>query len=111
VEIKRYGDAEAFPFGHLTIRDMTPRLFTQATLSEIEVPIGADNPPYAAPTNDKVYVGVSGEIEFKIDGEIARLRRGDVLVIHRNEKYSYHNGGYETGRLLVIQVPPGESSS
>ena len=109
MEIKRYREAESIHFGHLTIRDMTPGLFTRATLSEIEVPIGADNPPYAAPANDKVYVGVSGEIEFKIDGESARLRRGDVLIVHQGEQYSYHNGGYEMGRLLVIQVPPDES--
>ena len=106
MEIKRYRDAESFPFGHLTVRDLTPALFTQATMTEVEVPIGAENPPYAAPANDKVYVGVSGEIEFSIDGGATRLGPGDVLVIHRGETYSYHNGGYEMGRLFVIQVPP-----
>ena len=106
MEIKRYRDAESFPFGNLSIRDMTPGLFTQATLSEVEVPIGADNPPFAAPANDKVYVGVSGEIEFKIEGQTTRVRRGDVLVVHQGEQYSYHNGGYQMGRLFLIQVPP-----
>ena len=106
MEIMRYSDAESFPFGHLAIRDMTPALFTTATFSEVEVPIGAENPPYAALANDKVYAGVSGEIEFNIDEERVRLRRGDVLVIHRGENYSYHNGGYEMGRLFLIQVPP-----
>jgi quercetin dioxygenase-like cupin family protein len=110
LEIKRYRDAETFPFGHLTIRDLTPELFSSATMSVVEVPIGAENPPYAAPTNDKVYVGVSGDIEFNIDGESTRLRRGDVLVVHVGEKYGYHNGGYELGRLFLIQVPPEEES-
>jgi mannose-6-phosphate isomerase-like protein (cupin superfamily) len=105
MELKRYDDAESFPFGNLTVRDMTPSLFQRASFSEIEVPIGADNPPYAAAANDKVYIGVSGDVEFKIDGIAKRLRRGDVLVIERGEQYQYHNGGYEMGRLFLIQVP------
>ena len=105
MKLKRYDDTEGIQFGHLLIRDMTPEMFTKATMTEIEVPVGADNPPYAALTNDKVYVGISGDIEFNIEGESVRLRRGDVLVINQGEQYRYHNGGYEFGRLFVIQVP------
>lgn len=105
MKLRRYTATEGIPFGHLTIRDMTPNLFTQATMTEVEVPVGADNPPYAALSNDKVYVGVSGDIEFNVEGEAVRVRRGDVLVINRGEQYRYHNGGYELGRLFVIQVP------
>lgn len=108
MDIKRYGDSESFPFGHLVIRDMTPESFSQATFSEVEVPIGADNPPYAAPAKDKVYIGVSGDIEFNIGDRSVRVRRGDVLVIEHGEQYRYHNGGYEMGRLFVVQVPPEE---
>ncbi len=105
MEIKRYAEAGAFPFGHLVIRDMTPDSFERLSLAEIEVPIGAENPPYAAAGNDKVYVGVTGEIEFVIDGESTRVARGDVLVVRSGEQYSYHNGGYEMGRLFLMQVP------
>jgi mannose-6-phosphate isomerase-like protein (cupin superfamily) len=107
VEIKRYRDAESFPFGHLTIRDMTPESVAPIAFSEVEVPIGADNPPYAARGKDKVYIGVAGEIEFNVDGETVRVRRGDVLAVGSDESYSYHNGGYEMGRLFLIQLPPG----
>ncbi len=105
MELHRYTDAPSFPFGHLTVRDMTPEGFDRLALAEIEVPIGADNPPYAATGNDKIYVGITGDIEFVVGEETARLRRGDVLVIRAGDRFSYHNGGYETGRLLVIQVP------
>lgn len=105
MELKRYDEIESFPFGNLEIRDMTPSVFREAKMAEVEVPIGADNPPYAAAENEKVYVGMSGDIEFKVGGESIRIRRGDVLVINRGEQYSYHNGGYEQGRLFVIQAP------
>ena len=108
MKLKRYDATEGIPFGHLTIRDMTPDLFTRATMTEVEVPVGADNPPYAALDRDKVYVGVTGEIEFDVDGELVRVRRGDVLVINSGEQYRYHNGGYQLGRLFVIQVPHDE---
>ena len=105
MELKRYGDADSFQFGNLVIRDMTPSLFDVATFAEVEVPIGADNPPYAAEDNDKVYVGVAGQIEFSIGDDTVRVGPGDVLVIHAGDQFRYHNGGYAPGRLFVIQVP------
>jgi mannose-6-phosphate isomerase-like protein (cupin superfamily) len=105
MELKRYADSMSFPFGHLVIRDMTPDSFARLSLAEVEVPIGADNPPFAAADKDKVYVGITGEIEFVVGGDSARVARGDVLVVRSGEHYSYHNGGYEMGRLLLLQVP------
>ena len=105
MELKRYADAASVQFGNLVIREMTPSLFDVATFTEIEVPIGADNPPYAAEINDKVYVGVEGEIEFSIGRTAVHVGPGDVLVIHAGDSFSYHNGGYAPGRLFVIQVP------
>ncbi len=105
MELQRYGDTPSFTFGHLVVRDMTPDGFDRLALAEIEVPIGADNPPYASAGNDKIYVGITGDIEFVVGEETARVRRGDVLVVRAGERYSYHNGGYELGRLLLLQVP------
>lgn len=105
MEITRYAEAGSFPFGHLVIRDMTPASFDRLSLAEIEVPIGADNPPFAAAANDKVYVGITGDVEFVVDGAPVRVARGDVLVVRSGEQYSYHNGGYEMGRLFLLQVP------
>lgn len=104
MEITRYRDTASFPFGNLVVRDMTPESFSRLSLAEVEVPIGALNPPYAAAAKDKVYVGISGEIEFVVDGTSVRLARGDVLVVRAGEEYSYHNGGYEMGRLFLLQV-------
>jgi mannose-6-phosphate isomerase-like protein (cupin superfamily) len=105
MEIKRYVESDSFPFGHLVIRDMTPASFERVSLAEVEVPIGADNPPFAAAANDKVYVGITGEVEFAVEGSAVRVGRGDVLVVRSGEQYSYHNGGYEMGRLFVLQIP------
>jgi mannose-6-phosphate isomerase-like protein (cupin superfamily) len=108
VELKSYDEAAPFPFGNLTVRDMTPESFTQLSMATVEVPIGADNPPFAEQRKEKIYVVLEGEVEFTSGGESALAGPGDVLVLSGGEKYSYHNGGYVPARLLVLQRPNRE---
>jgi mannose-6-phosphate isomerase-like protein (cupin superfamily) len=105
MEHRSHDTAGSFRFGNLTIRDVTPGVLPELSLIEVDVPIGADNPPFAAADKKKVYVGVSGEIEFDVGDERVRVRSGDVLLVEPGEAYSYHNGGYEPGRLLLLQMP------
>ena len=105
MELKTLRDADAFPFGNLTVRDMTPATFTRLSVAVVDVPIGAENPPFAEQRKEKIYVGLEGEIQFTCDGETALVGPGDVLVFAGGEQYSYHNGGYQPGRLLVLQRP------
>lgn len=111
MELKKY-DAEApFPFGTLAVRDMTPTTFTSLSMAVVEVPIGAEHPPFAEQRKEKIYVGLEGEVAFTCEGETVLVRRGDVLVFSGGEQYSYHNGGYQPGRLLVLQRPNRERDS
>lgn len=110
MEHVRYDEATAVPFGNLSIRDVTPESLRVASMAEVEVPIGADNPPFAAAGKRKVYLGLKGDIEFNIDGTRVRVRRGDTLLIDSGEAYSYHNGGYEPGRMLLLQIPGREDA-
>jgi mannose-6-phosphate isomerase-like protein (cupin superfamily) len=105
VELKNYKDEAPFPFGTLTIKDMTPETFTQLSMAVVDVPIGAEHPPFAEHRKEKIYVGLKGSVQFTCDGETALVGPGDVLVFNGGEKYSYHNGGYEPGQLLVLQRP------
>ena len=108
MELKIYRDESPFPFGTLRVRNMTPKSFAELSISVVEVPIGGEHPPFAEQRNEKAYVGLSGEVLFSCDGETALVTRGDVLVFEAGEQYSYHNGGYEPGRLLVLQRPQRE---
>lgn len=105
MELRTYHDETPFPFGSLDVRDMTPRTFTSLSMAVVEVPIGAEHPPFAEQRKEKIYVGLNGEIAFTCDGETVLVGPGDVLVFAGGEQYSYHNGGYEPGRLLVLQRP------
>lgn len=87
---------------------MTPDTFTQLSMGVVEVPIGGEHPPFAEQRNEKIYVGLRGEVQFTCEGETALVGPGDVLVFKGGEQYSYHNGGYEPGQLLVLQRPNRE---
>ena len=108
MELRTYDGAAPFPFGNLTVRDLTPETFTRLSMAVVEVPIGAEHPPFAEQRKEKIYVGLQGEVQFTCEGETAQLGVGDVLVFAPGEHYSYHNGGYEPGRLLVLQRPNRE---
>jgi len=105
MEFKRYADAAPFVFGDLELRERTPDAFAAASFAEITVPMGADRTPRVSEKDHRMYVGLVGDIEFKIDEEILRLSPGDVLHIDKGETYGFHNGGYEEGRMLLIRVP------
>ena len=105
MELKRYADAAPFMFGDFELREVTPDAFSAASFAEIVVPIGADRTPRVSEKDHRMYVGLIGDIEFKVDEEILRLTPGDVLHIDKGETYGFHNGGYEEGRLLLIRVP------
>lgn len=111
MELKKLSGEDPFPFGTLTVRDMTPETFTQLSMGVVEVPIGGEHPPFAEQRKEKIYVGMSGEISFTCDGETVRVGPGDVLVFSGGEQYSYHNGGYEPGQLLVLQRPNRDRSA
>lgn len=107
MELKKYESEVAFPFGTLSVRDMTTTSFSELSIAVVDVPIGAEHPPFAENRNEKIYVGLQGRVAFACDGETVLLGPGDVLVFRGGERYSYHNGGYELGRVLVMQRRDG----
>ncbi len=108
MEFKRYEEQAPFPFGTLSVRDMTPGSFTELSLGVVEVPIGGEHPPFAEQRKEKTYVGLRGIVQFTAAEQRVLLHPGDVLVFDDGEQYSYHNGGYEPAQLLVIQRPGRE---
>ncbi len=105
MEFRRYEDAAPFLFGDFELRELTPDAFGAASFAEVIVPIGADRTPRVSEKDHRMYVCLVGDIEFEVEDEVLRLTRGDVLHIDKGERYGFHNGGYEEGRLLLIRVP------
>ena len=105
MELKKYDGSAPFPFGTLSVRDMTPTTFTELSIGLVEVPIGGQHPPFAEQRKEKIYIGLTGDVEFTCEGEKVRVGPGDILVFAGGEQYSYYNGGYQPGQLIVLQRP------
>jgi len=105
MELKRYADAAPFIFGDFELRELTPDAFDAASFAEIIVPIGADRTPRVSEKDNRIYLCLVGDIEFRVDEQMMHITPGDVIHIDKGETYGFHNGGYEEGRLLLIRVP------
>ncbi len=111
MELKKLSSEDPFPFGTLTVRDMTPETFTRLSMGVVEVPIGGEHPPFAEERKEKIYVGMRGVVQFTCGDETALVGPGDVLVFTGGEQFTYHNGGYEPAQLLVLQRPNRDRSA
>jgi mannose-6-phosphate isomerase-like protein (cupin superfamily) len=105
MELKRYPESAPFVFGDFELRELTPDAYSGASFAEIVVPIGSDRTPRVSEKDHRMYVGLVGDLEFKVDGEVFRFSPGDMVHIDKGEEYGFHNGGYEEARLLLIRVP------
>ena len=105
MKLKRYDDAIPFVFGDLELRELTPEVFEAASFAEVVIPIGADREPRVSQKDHRMYIGLAGDLEFSVDGEVFHVYKGDVVHIASGETYGFHNGGYEEARLLLIRVP------
>jgi len=105
MELKRYADAAPFEFGDFTVRELSPASFTVGSVAEIIVPIGAERDARVSEKTHRMYVVVTGDIEFRVADETFRASPGDTIHIASGEEYGFHNGGYEEGRLLLVRVP------
>ncbi|MEN8233436.1 MAG: cupin domain-containing protein [Actinomycetota bacterium] len=105
MELKRYADAAPFEFGVFTVRELSPEAFSIGSVGEIIVPIGAERDSRVSEKTHRMYVVVTGDLEFRVAGEIFRVGPGDTIHISAGEEYGFHNGGYEEGKLLLIRVP------
>lgn len=105
MELKRYSDATPFVFGDFELRELTPDAYSGSSFAEVIVPIGADRTPRVSEKDHRMYVGLVGDIEFRVDDAVFHLGPGDVLHIDKGEEYGFHNGGYEEGRVLLLRVP------
>ena len=105
MEHKRYGEAAPFEFGDFVVRELSSEAFSIGSVAEILVPMGAERTSRVSDKTHRMYVVVTGEIEFRVAGETFRAGPGDTVYIASGEEYGFHNGGYENGRLLLIRAP------
>ncbi|MGA3214975.1 MAG: cupin domain-containing protein [Acidimicrobiales bacterium] len=95
----------------LAIRDLTPpEAGWQASIVEIDVPIGAVHPIARSTKCETFYYCDSGELEFDVNNQRFQVKAGDLVEIQPNEWYAYR-ADTVPARLLSINVPPYDASA
>lgn len=90
----------------ISIRDLTPvDGDSQGSLVEVDVPAGIQHPRARSTRCETLYYGLSGSVDFEVEGERLVLTPGDLLAIQPNEWYSYRTSA-GAARLLSFNVPP-----
>jgi mannose-6-phosphate isomerase-like protein (cupin superfamily) len=90
----------------ISIRDLTPvGGDTQGSLVEVDVPAGIQHPRARSTRCETFYYGLSGSVDFEVEGKRLVLAPGDLLAIQRSEWYSYRTSA-GAARLLSFNVPP-----
>ena len=77
-------------------------------LFEEEVPLGMGPPPHKHDWDEAYYI-LEGEVDFEIDGEAVRSRKGDFNYLPRNTVHAF-KGASESGAKVLIFSAPAHTS-
>ena len=98
-----------YHFEGLEVRELIPGLLPAASVAHVEVRPGAAHATTRSSKNDKLYICISGAPTFEVDGNRVDLGPLDLLVIQRDEWFSYRNETDDAAVLFLIHVPPYDS--
>lgn len=105
MQITRRQQSTPYQFADLWLRELSPDAMQSGSIAEIVVPIGVQRPSRVSQKIDRVYVVLTGAVEFTVDGRSEILSAGDVIHIAQGEQYGFLNGGQEEARLLLFRSP------
>lgn len=105
MQITRRQESIPYQFADLWLRELSPEAMQSGSIAEIVVPIGVQRPSRVSQKVDRVYVVLSGAVEFTVNGRSEILVAGDVIHIAQGEEYGFLNGGQEEARLLLFRSP------
>jgi quercetin dioxygenase-like cupin family protein len=68
-------------------------------------PSGGAPPAHHHNSYDEAFYVLTGETEFCVDGETARVAAGSMAFAPRGATHSFRNPSAETARMLVVTTP------
>jgi quercetin dioxygenase-like cupin family protein len=68
-------------------------------------PLGGGPPSHHHNSYDEAFYVLGGEMEFRVDGETARVPAGSMAWVPRGATHSFRNPCTEPARMLVVTTP------
>lgn len=76
-----------------------------ATFISTFPPLGGGPPTHHHDSYDEAFYVLSGEMEFRVDGETARVPAGSMAWVPRGATHGFRNPLPEPARMLVVTTP------
>jgi quercetin dioxygenase-like cupin family protein len=67
--------------------------------------LGGGPPSHHHNTYDEAFYVVTGEMEFCVDGDTARVSAGSMAFVPRGATHAFRNPSAEPARMLVVTTP------
>lgn len=67
--------------------------------------LGGGPPAHHHNSYDEAFYVLGGEMEFRVNGETARVSAGSMAFVPRGATHAFHNRSAEPARMLVITTP------
>jgi len=68
-------------------------------------PLGDGPPSHHHNSYDEAFYVLSGEMEFRVDGQLSRVPVGSMAWVPRGATHSFRNPCPEPARMLVVTTP------
>ena len=68
-------------------------------------PLGGGPPAHHHNSYDEAFYILGGEMEFRVDGQTARVPAGSMAWVPRGATHSFRNPRPEPARMLVVTTP------
>ena len=68
-------------------------------------PLGLGPPTHHHDSYDEAFYVLSGEMEFRVNGETARVQAGSMAWVPRGATHSFRNPSPQPTRMLVVTTP------
>lgn len=102
----KFRGIEPVDFRGLKIADLTSENKFSASVAHIEVASQGRHDRARSVKSDKFYVCLEGTLVFEVGGEELSIEPGDLVVVPKDEWFSYRNHTEKIATLILIHVPP-----
>ena len=103
------GTGRTFALGRITLTFKTTADDNAGayTLCESFEPPDSGAALHRHPAYDETFIICEGRYDFRLDGKLLKLSRGDVVFVPRGTPHGFISTGPEVGRQIIISSPGG----
>jgi len=103
------GEGKSYKLGRITMTFKTTanQGWDAYTVCEAVEPPASGAGYHRHPTYDETFIILAGQYDFRLDGTLLKLGRGDVVFVPKGTPHGFVSTGPDVGRQIIISSPGG----